>query len=137
MNNFKLLTETKTIITKWAVPCEAVLEELDTGIVFETCVEQVLENDNEIHALKAQVEFRKTLEFEVLTPEEQQEMSPTLYDGTSEPLDHVMDAVETLLVQLPSQQEELSSSEALLMAIENLEALQRSIAQRIEELKHY
>ena len=135
MNNFKLLTETKTIITKWAVPCEAVLEELDTGIVFETCVEQVLENDNEIHALKAQVEFRKTLEFEVLTPEEQQEMSPTLYDGTSEPLDHVMGAVETLMVQAPFQQE--LSSDAIVTAIENLEALQRSIAQRIEDLKRY
>jgi len=32
---------------------------------------------------------------------------------------------------------ELSSSEALLMSIENLEMLQRLITQRIEELKHY
>ena len=64
-------------------------------------------------------------------------MSPMLYEPTSAPLDHVMDAVETLLVQLPSQQVELSSSEALLTAIENLEALQRLITQRIEELKHY
>jgi hypothetical protein len=136
MNNFKLLTETRTVITKWAVPCEAVLEELDTGIIFETCVEQVLDKDQVIQPLKAQVEFKKTLEFEDLTAEEQQEMSPTLYEATSAPLDHVMDAVETLLVQLPSQQE-LSSSEALLMSIENLEALQSLITQRIEELKHY
>jgi hypothetical protein len=136
MNNFKLLTETRTVITKWAVPCEAVLEELDTGIVFETCVEQVRDKDQVIHVLKSQVEFKKTLEFEDLTAEEQQEMSPTLYEATSAPLDHVMDAVETLLVQLPSQQE-LSSSEALLMSIENLEALQSLITQRIEELKHY
>jgi hypothetical protein len=135
MNNFKLLTETRTVITKWAVPCEAVLEELDTGIIFETCVEQVLDKDQVIQPLKAQVEFKKTLEFEDLTAEEQQEMSPTLYEATSAPLDHVMDAVETLLVQLPSQQE-LSSSEALLMSIENLEALQSLITQRIEELKH-
>jgi hypothetical protein len=137
MNNFKLLTETRTVITKWAVPCEAVLEELDTGIIFETCVEQVRDKDQVIQPLKAQVEFKKTLEFEDLTAEEQQEMSPTLYEATSSPLDHVMDAVETLLVQLPSQQVELSSSEALLMSIENLEALQRLITQRIEELKHY
>jgi hypothetical protein len=136
MNNFKLLTETRTVITKWAVPCEAVLDELDTGIIFETCVEQVLDKDQVIQPLKAQVEFKKTLEFEDLTAEEQQEMSPTLYEATSAPLDHVMDAVETLLVQLPSQQE-VSSSEALLMSIENLEALQSLITQRIEELKHF
>jgi hypothetical protein len=134
MNNFKLLTETKTVITKWAVPCEAVLEELDTGIIFETCVEEVKEKGDTIHVLKAQVEFKKTLEFEDLTPEEQQEMSPMLYEATSAPLDHVMDAVETLLVQQPYQQD-MSASEALLVAIENLEALQRSVAQRIEELK--
>jgi hypothetical protein len=126
MNNFKLLTETKTVITSWAVPCDAVLDELDTLCVFGTYVEQVREKGEVINPLKAQVEIKKTLAFEELTPEEQHEM--TLYEATS-PLDHVMDAAEMLLVQLPAQ--DLS----VLVAIENLEALQRLIAQRIEELK--
>jgi len=135
MNNFKLLTETKTVITKWAVPCEAVLEELDTGIIFETCVEEVKEKGDTIHVLKAQVEFKKTLEFEDLTPEEQQEMSPMLYEATSSALDYVMDAVQTLLIEEPRQHE--SEDQGIGEAIENLEMLQRLIAQKIEELKRY
>jgi hypothetical protein len=135
MNNFKLLTETKTVITKWAVPCEAVLEELDTGVIFETCVEEVKEKGDTIHVLKAQVEFKKTLEFEDLTPEEQQEMSPMLYEATSSALDYVMDAVQTLLIEEPRQHE--SEDQGIGEAIENLEMLQRLIAQKIEELKRY
>lgn len=135
MNNFKLLTETKTVITKWAVPCEAVLEELDTVIIFETCVEEVKEKGDTIHVLKAQVEFNKTLEFEDLTPEEQQEMSPMLYEATSSPLDYVMDAVQMLLIEEPHQHE--SEDQGIGEAIENLEMLQRLIAQKIEDLKRY
>ncbi len=135
MNNFKLLTETKTVITKWAVPCEAVLEELDTGIIFETCVEEVKEKGDTIHVLKAQVEFKKTLEFEDLSAEEQQEMSPMLYEATSSPLDYVMDAVQTLLIEEPHQHE--SEDQGIGEAIENLEMLQRLIAQKIEDLKRY
>ena len=133
MNNFKLLTETKTVITKWAVPSDASLEDLETGILFEMCIDQVRLDNQDIQPLKAMVEFRKTLEFEELTAEDQEDTD--LYDPTATPMEHVMGAVEALLVQLPFQQE-VPSSEALLTAIENLETLQREIARRIEALKH-
>jgi len=130
MNNFKLLTETKTVITKWAVPQEAALEDLETVILFETCVDQVRLDNQVIQPLKAMVEFRKTLEFEELSAEDQEETD--LYDPTVTPMEHVMDAVEVLLVQ----PEELSATEHISKAIENLEALQREIARRIEELRN-
>ena len=131
MNNFKLLTETKTVITKWAVPQEAVLEDLETVILFETCVDQVRLDNQVIQPLKAMVEFRKTLEFEELSAEDQEDTD--LYDPTVTPMEHVMDAVEVLLVQ---PDEELSATEHISKAIENLEALQREIARRIEELRN-
>ena len=131
MNNFKLLTETKTVITKWAVPQEAALEDLETVILFETCVDQVRLDNQVIQPLKAMVEFRKTLEFEELSAEDQEDTD--LYDPTVTPMEHVMDAVEVLLVQ---PDEELSATEHISKAIENLEALQREIARRIEELRN-
>ena len=131
MNNFKLLTETKTVITKWAVPQEAVLEDLETVILFETCVDQVRLDNQVIQPLKAMVEFRKTLEFEELSAEDQEDTD--LYDPTVTPMEHVMDAVEVLLVQ---PEEDLSATEHISKAIENLEALQREIARRIEELRN-
>lgn len=132
MNNFKLLTETKTVITKWAVPQEAALDDLETVILFETCVDQVRLDNQVIQPLKAMVEFRKTLEFEELSAEDQEDTD--LYDPTVTPMEHVMDAVEVLLVHQP--EEDLSATEHISKAIENLEALQREIARRIEELRN-
>ena len=132
MNNFKLLTETKTVVTKWAVPQGAALEDLETIILFETCVEQVRLDNQVIQPLKASVEFRKTIEFEEPSAEEQEDTD--LYDPTATPLEYVMDAVEVLLVQQPD--EDLPATEHISKAIENLEALQREIAQRIEELRN-
>jgi len=135
MNNFKLLTETKTIITKWAVPCDARLEDLDTRVIFDMVLEQVCDNFQPIEAPKAQVEYRKTLAFEELTPEEQEETSQSFYETSPPDMDYLMDAVETLLVQKPLEDEQLSTAEALLKSIENLEMLQRNIEAKLEELK--
>ena len=125
MNNFKLLTETKTIITSWAVPHDAVLEDMTTGILYDYCLDQVYQNGNKVDVSKVQVEYKKTLELEELDAEEQQDA--VFYPPPPKPLDVVIETVDTLLIKK-------EGTEDLMDAIENLELLKNWITMRIGEL---
>ena len=122
MNNCKLLTETKTIITSWAVPQDAVLEDMSTGILYDYCLDQVCQNGNKVDAPKVQVEFRKTLEL--------QEMDGELMEyPPAKPVDVIIDTMETLLIK-----KENVTGDDIIDAIEHLELIKSWITMRLAEL---
>jgi hypothetical protein len=127
MNNFKLLTETKTIITSWAVPQDAVLEDMSTGILYDYCLDQVYQNGDKVELPKVQVEYKKTLELQELDAGEQQDA--VFYPPPPKPLDVIIDTAETLLIK-----KEGTTEEDIMDAIENLELLKNWITMRIGEL---
>jgi hypothetical protein len=127
MNNFKLLTETKTIITSWAVPHDAVLEDMSTGILYDYCLEQVCQNGNKLDVSKVQVEYKKTLELQELDAEEQRDAY--FYPPPPKPLDVVIETMETLLIK-----KEGTTGDDIIEAIENLELIRNWITMRIGEL---
>ena len=126
MNNFKLLTETKTIITSWAVPQDTNLDNMSTGILYDYCLDQVYDDGNAIEAPKVQVEFKKTLALQELDAGEQQEAY--FYPPPPKPLDVVIDTVETLLVQK-------EEAEDIINSLEQLELLKNWITMRMIELR--
>jgi hypothetical protein len=127
MNNFKLLTETKTIITKWAVPQEAKLEDMSTGILYDYCLEQVYHEGVKVEPPKVQLEFSKTLEMQEISAEEQQDA--VFYPPPPKPLDVVIDTIETLLIQ-----KETIVELDLINSYEELELLKRWITMRMASL---
>jgi len=128
MNNFKLLTETKTIVTKWAVPQDANLGNMTTGILYDYCLEQVYEDGVKVDPPKVQLEFSKTLTMEEISTEEQQDA--VFYPPPPQPLDVVIDTIETLLIQ----KEDVNELD-LINSMETLELLKDWITLRITELR--
>ena len=127
MNNFKLLTETKTIVTKWAVPQDTNLEDMSTGILYDYCLEQVYHDGAKVEPPKVQLEFSKTLAMEEISAEEQQDA--VFYPPPPQPLDVVIETVETLLIPKENV-EELD----LINSYEQLELLKNWITMRMAEL---
>jgi hypothetical protein len=123
-NNFKLLTETKTIITSWAVPQDAVLEDMSTGILFDYCLDQVCQNGNKVDVSKVQVEYKKTLELQELDTED-----IYFYPPPPKPLDVVIETADTLLIK-----KEDSTEEDIVETLENLELLKQWVEMRMAEL---
>jgi len=128
MNNFKLLTETKTIVTKWAVPQDANLGNMTTGILYDYCLEHVYEDGVKVDPPKVQLEFSKTLTMEEISTEEQQDA--VFYPTPPQPLDVVIDTIETLLIQ----KEDVTELD-LINSMETLELLKDWITLRITELR--
>ena len=126
MNNFKLLTETKTIVTKWAVPQDAALEDMSTGILYDYCLEQVYHDGVKVEPPKVQLEFSKTLTMEELSAEEQQD---TVFYPPPQPLDTVIETIETLLIQ----KDDVSEID-LINSYEQLELLKNWITMRMSTL---
>ena len=124
-NNFKLLTETKTIITSWVVPQDAALEDMSTSILYDYCLDQVCQNGNKVDVSKVQVEYKKTLELEELDAEE----DIYFYPPPPKPLDVVIETADTLLIK-----KEDSTEEDIICAIENLELLKQWVEMRMAEL---
>jgi len=127
MNNFKLLTETKTIITKWAVPQDALLENMNTGVLYDLCLEQVYEDGAKIDPPKVQVEIKKTLEIEEISTEEQGDAY--FYPPPPKALDLVIDTVDTLLIP-----KENVTGIDLINSYEQLELLRNWITMRMATL---
>jgi len=127
MNNFKLLTETKTIVTKWAVPQDANLEDMSTGILYDYCLEQVYHEGVKVEPPKVQLEFSKTLAMEEITAEEQQDT--VFYPPPPQPLDVVIETIETLLIQ----KNDVSEID-LINSYEHLELLKNWITMRMGTL---
>jgi len=127
MNNFKLLTETKTIVTKWAVPQDTNLEDMSTGILYDYCLEQVYHDGAKVEPPKVQLEFSKTLAMEELTTEEQQDA--VFYPPPPQPLDVVIETIETLLIQ----KNDVSEID-LINSYEHLELLKNWITMRMTTL---
>jgi len=127
MNNFKLLTETKTIVTKWAVPQDANLEDMSTGILYDYCLEQVYHEGVKVEPPKVQLEFSKTLAMEEITAEEQQDT--VFYPPPPQPLDVVIETIETLLIQ----KNDVSEID-LINSYEHLELLKNWITMRMTTL---
>jgi hypothetical protein len=69
---FKVLKETRTITTLWAVPADARIEDLDTQVFYEYCLDQVTHGGIQVPMPRIQVQGNKTLELEEPTVEEQQ-----------------------------------------------------------------
>lgn len=100
MNNFKLLKETRTFTTLWAVPQDARLEDMNTSVFWEYCLTQVTQDGQKIDAPKVQQHVNRTLELEELSAEEQETIfqpEPAIRNPTR--LDCVIETVETLLVR--------------------------------------
>jgi len=127
MNNFKLLTETKTIVTKWAVPQDAALEDMSTGILYDYCLEQVYHDGVKVEPPKVQLEYSKTLTMEEITAEEQQDA--VFYPPPALPLDTVIDTIETLLIQ----KDDVTGID-LINSYEQLELLKNWITMRMQTL---
>jgi len=127
MNNFKLLTETKTIVTKWAVPQDTNLEDMSTGILYDYCLEQVYHDGAKVEPPKVQLEFSKTLAMEELSAEEQQDA--VFYPPPPQPLDVVIETIETLLIQ----KNDVSEID-LINSYEHLELLKNWITMRMGTL---
>ena len=127
MNNFKLLTETKTIITSWAVPQDTHIENMQTGILFDYCMDQVYADGEKVDVPKVQVEYKKTLELQELDAEEQRDAY--FYPPPPKPLDVVIETMETLLIK-----KEGTTGDDIIEAIENLELIRNWITMRIGEL---
>jgi len=127
MNNFKLLTETKTIVTKWAVPQDTNLEDMSTGILYDYCLEQVYHDGAKVEPPKVHLEFSKTLAMEELTTEEQQDA--VFYPPPPKPLDVVIETIETLLIQ----KNDVSEID-LINSYEHLELLKNWITMRMGTL---
>ena len=126
---FKVLKETRTFTTLWAVPADARIEELDTQVFYEYCLDQVTHGGIQVPMPKIQVLVNKTLELEEPTVEEQQNITfqpePTIPNPTN--LDCVVETVEALLVRNQSE-DNINNS------LEQLELLKRWIDTRMLEL---
>ena len=127
MNNFKLLTETKTIVTKWAVPQDTNLGDMSTGILYDYCLEQVYQDGAKADPPKVQLEFSKTLTMEEISTEEQQDA--VFYPPPPQALDVVIDTIETLLIQ----KEDITEID-LINSYEQLELLKNWITMRMATL---
>ena len=127
---FKILKETRTITTLWAVPQDARIEELDTQVFYEYCLDQVTHGGIHVPTPKIQVLGNKTLEIEELSVEEQQNTTfqpePTIPNPI--PLDCVIETVEALLVRTQSE-------DNINNTLEELEMLKRWIDMRMLEIK--
>jgi hypothetical protein len=126
---FKVLKETRTITTLWAVPADARIEDLDTQVFYEYCLDQVTHGGIQVPLPKIQVQVNKTLELEEPTVEEQQNTTfqpdPLIPNPTN--LDCVVETVEALLVRNQSE-DNINNS------LEQLELLKRWIDTRMLEL---
>jgi hypothetical protein len=126
---FKVLKETRTITTLWAVPADARIEDLDTQVFYEYCLDQVTHGGIQVPLPKIQVQVNKTLELEEPTVEEQQNTTfqPEPIPNPR-PMDCVIDTVEALLVRNQSE-DNINNS------LEELELLKRWIDRRMLELR--
>lgn len=132
MNNFKLLKETRTFTTLWAVPQDVRLEDMNTSVFWEYCLTQVTQDGQKIDAPKVQQHVNRTLELEELSAEEQEETifqpEPAIRNPTR--LDCVIETVETLLVPKVDDTEDGTNN-----VLEKLELLKRWIDMRMLELR--
>jgi hypothetical protein len=126
---FKVLKETRTITTLWAVPADARIEDLDTQVFYEYCLDQVTHGGIQVPLPKIQVQVNKTLELEEPTVEEQQNTTfqPEPIPNPR-PMYCVIDTVEALLVRNQSE-DNINNS------LEELELLKRWIDRRMLELR--
>ena len=126
---FKVLKETRTITTLWAVPADARIEDLDTQVFYEYCLDQVTHGGIQVPMPRIQVQGNKTLELEEPTVEEQQNITfqPEPIPNPTN-LDCVIETVEALLVRNQSE-DNINNS------LEQLELLKRWIDRRMLELR--
>jgi hypothetical protein len=127
---FKVLKETRTITTLWAVPPDARIEDLDTQVFYEYCLDQVTHGGIQVPMPRIQVHGNKTLELEEPTVEEQQNITFQPEPGILHPmpLDCVIETVEALLVRNETE-------DNINNTLEQLEFLKRWIDMRMLELR--
>ncbi len=125
---FKVLKETRTITTLWAVPADARIEDLDTQVFYEYCLDQVTHGGIQVPMPRIQVQCNKTLDLEEPTVEEQNiTFQPEPIPNPTN-LDCVVETVEALLVRNQSE-DNINNS------LEELELLKRWIDRRMLELR--
>ena len=127
---FKVLKETRTFTTLWAVPPYARIQDLDTQVFYEYRLDQVTHGGIQVPLPKIKVQVNKTLELEELSVEEQQNTTfqpdPLIPNPTN--LDCVIETVEALLVRNQSE-DNINNS------LEQLEMLKHWIDMRIIEVR--
>ena len=125
---FKVLKETRTITTLWAVPADARIEDLDTQVFYEYCLDQVTHGGIQVPMPRIQVQCNKTLDLEEPTVEEQNiTFQPEPIPNPTN-LDCVVETVEALLVRNQSE-------DNINNTLEQLELLKRWIDRRMLELR--
>ena len=123
-----MLKETRTITTLWPVPADARIEDLDTQVFYEYCLDQVTHGGIQVPMPRIQVQGNKTLDLEEPTVEEQNiTFQPEPIPNPTN-LDCVVETVEALLVRNQSE-DNINNS------LEQLELLKRWIDTRMLELR--